>query len=112
MDYFDDLETRDPEVREQALLAELSNQIDNAIRNAPGWAKILSDVQPADLNSREALAELPITRKSELNTRQKNDPPFGGLTTAASNELDWVFCSPGPIYEPGARGGDFWRMGR
>ena len=112
MDYFDDLETRDPEVREQALLAELSNQIDNAIRNAPGWAKILSDVQPADLNSREALAGLPITRKSELNTRQKDDPPLGGLTTAASNELDWVFCSPGPIYEPGARGGDFWRMGR
>lgn len=112
MDYFDDLETRDPEVREQALLAELSKQIANAIHNAPGWAKILSDVQPADLNSREALAGLPITRKSELNARQKDDPPLGGLTTAPSSELDWVFCSPGPIYEPGGRGGDFWRMGR
>ena len=112
MDYFDDLETRDPEVREQALLAELSKQIANAIHNAPGWAKILSDVQPADLNSREALAGLPITRKSELNAHQEDDPPLGGLTTAPSSELDWVFCSPGPIYEPGRRDGDFWRMGR
>ena len=112
MDYFDDLETRDPEVRERTLLAELSKQIGNAKHNAPGWTEILSDVIPSDINSREALAQLPVTRKSELNARQTNVPPFGGLIATGSGELSWVFCSPGPIYEPGGRSGDFWRMGR
>ena len=112
MEHYDDLETRDPEERERALFNELPKQISNAKTNAPGWADILSDVAPDHIDSRETLAELPVTRKSELNDRQKSVPPLGGLLTASPRELSWVFCSPGPIYEPGERGGDFWRMGR
>jgi len=112
MEHYDDLETRDPEARERALFDELPKQISNAKTNAPGWADILSDIAPDHINSREALAELPVTRKSELNDRQNNVPPLGGLTAGGPSELSWVFCSPGPIYEPGKRGSDFWRMGR
>ena len=72
MEHYDDLETRDPEERERALFDELPKQISNAKANAPGWADILSDVAPDHINSREALAELPVTRKSELNDRQNN----------------------------------------
>ena len=96
MVHYDDLETRDPEMREQALLRELPKQISNAKYNASGWAEILSDVAPDNINSRKALAQLPVTRKSELNVRQQNSPPLGGLIAAGSGELSWVFCSPGP----------------
>ncbi|SVC51117.1 uncharacterized protein METZ01_LOCUS303971, partial [marine metagenome] len=72
----------------------------------------MSDIYPPDIDSRQSLAELPITRKSELTERQVTHPPLGQLLAARANELSWIFCSPGPIFEPGRRDGDFWRMGR
>ena len=112
MEYYDELETRDPEEREIKLLSSLPSQIENARNNASGWADILSDVSPADIDSRKSLAELPVTRKSELTERQATYPPLGQLLAAKASELSWIFCSPGPIFEPGRRHGDFWRMGR
>ena len=112
MEYFDDLEIRHPEVRQKAIFDALPKQIKNAKNNASGWSKILSEVIPEEITSWEALAKLPITRKSELTSSQENAPPLGGLTTSSIAELSWIFCSPGPIYEPGTRDKDFWRMGR
>jgi len=111
-EYFDDLETRDPEVRERALMQALSAQIENAQRNAPAYTALLEGVVPADVNSRAALAGLPVTRKSELAERQGGAPPFGGYTTAATQDLDRVFVSPGPIFEPQAHREDYWRLAR
>ena len=111
-DFFDDLETRDPEERERALFAALPDQIENARSNAPGWAKSLADVVPADVTTRDALARLPVTRKSDLTELQRADPPFGGLTTVAPGALNRIFVSPGPIYDPEGRRADFFRMER
>ena len=77
--YYDDLETRDPDAREAALFAALPGQILHAKTNAPYFAEILADIDPDSVTGREALARLPITRKSALIERQKSDPPFGGL---------------------------------
>lgn len=111
-EYFDDLETRDPEVRERALMQALRAQIENAQRNAPAYTALLEGVAPADVNSRAALAGLPVTRKSELAERQAREPPFGGYTATATGDLDRVFVSPGPIFEPEAGRKDYWRMAR
>src|SRR5207249_3442677 len=62
--YFDRLETRSPRAREAALMAALPRHIAHAKRHAPGFARILKDVRPEKINSREALARLPVTRKS------------------------------------------------
>ena len=62
-EYFDELETRDPEQREEAQFKTLAEQIGNAKANAPGFAEILKDIQPEDVRNREALAKLPIVRK-------------------------------------------------
>jgi phenylacetate-CoA ligase len=112
VEYYDELETRDPREREATLLSLLPGQIENAKNNTSGWADILSDVYPPDIASRDSLAKLPITRKSELSERQASYPPLGQLLAAKVNELSWIFCSPGPIFEPGLKDGDFWRMGR
>jgi len=112
MDYYDDLETRDPEVREKALFATLPGQIAHARAKAPHFTRLLKDVEPDQVRDRKALAQLPVTRKSDLITLQKETPPFAGMTAVATGALGRVFSSPGPIYDPQGARGDFWRMCR
>ena len=115
-DHFDTLETRDPEVRERALLAALPRQIAHAKANAPAFARILAEVDPAAVTTRAALAQLPVTRKSELAELQKASRPFGGLAATRRGPVGSrparVFASPGPIYEPEGRRPDYWRLAR
>ncbi len=110
--YYDDLETRDPAAREKAQLAALRELIELAKAKAPGWARILKDVDPAAVADRKALARLPVIRKSELTELQRAAPPFGGLTTRPPGQLRRLFASPGPIYDPEGNRKDYWRMAR
>ncbi|NJN40719.1 MAG: phenylacetate--CoA ligase [Gammaproteobacteria bacterium] len=111
-EYFDKLETRDPREREAALLAALPKHVTHAKANAPGFARILKDVDPAAVTSRAALAKLPVTRKSDLKDLQRADPPLGGLNATPVEKLAKLFVSPGPIYEPEGHGRDWWRTAR
>ena len=110
-EYYDDLETRDPEAREATLMAALPKQIALA-KSTEGYATLLADVDPARIDSREALAQLPVTRKSELIELQAKSPPFGGLNATPVGQMARLFLSPGPIAEPEGKKADFWRMGR
>jgi phenylacetate-CoA ligase len=111
-DYYDELETRPPEAREGALMAALPAHIGHAKANAAGFARILRDIEPGDIKSRKSLAKLPVTRKSDLSLLQKEHPPLGGLNAAPLEKLAKLFVSPGPIYDPEGRGGDWWRTAR
>src|SRR5690349_15491695 len=111
-EYYDSLETRDPGERERALMAALPGHLAHAKRNAPGWARILADIDPAGVTDRAALAKLPLTRKSDLVALQKAEAPFGGLNAVPVSKLGRIFVSPGPIHEPGGGGRDWWRTAR
>ncbi len=110
--HYDDLETRSPEARESALRKLLPVQIENARQKAPAYRRLLEDVNAQSIDSHAAIAELPVTRKTALLQRQAEAPPFGGFAATATTELAHVFASPGPIFEPEARRGDYWRMAR
>ncbi|MGR3983660.1 MAG: phenylacetate--CoA ligase family protein [Gammaproteobacteria bacterium] len=110
--FFDELETRDAQTRETAMLAALAAQVRHAIDNAPAYASILAGVEPRDLTTFAALAELPLTRKSDVARLQQTAPPFGGLSARRPGELQYLFASPGPIYEPAAARADYWRFAR
>ncbi len=110
--HFDELETREPEAREGALLAALPAQIAHAKNHAPGFARILKGIDPAQIKSRKALAMLPVTRKSDLRAMQESDPPLGGLNATPVDKLAKLFVSPGPIYDPEGYAKDWWRMAR
>ncbi|RJF97107.1 phenylacetate--CoA ligase family protein [Noviherbaspirillum saxi] len=110
-DFLDSLEARDPQQREQALLARLPELVARA-QSAPGWARILGGVNAADITSRVALAQLPVTRKSDLKDLQQDAAPFGGLTTTAARQMRHLFMSPGPIFDPEGYGEDWWRFAR
>jgi len=112
MDYYDDLETRDPEQRELALFGALPGQIRHAKANTAHFARLLRDVDADVIRNRKALAGLPVTRKSDLIALQRKSPPFAGMTAVSTGSLGRIFCSPGPIYDPQGTRGDFWRFGR
>ena len=110
--YYDELETRSPEIRENALLAALPQLVAHAKNNSPAYGRILENIEPQVITQRSALAQLPVTRKSELLTLQKQHLPFGGFVTQAAGELARIFVSPGPIYDPESRASDYWRFAR
>src|SRR3984957_8859394 len=110
--FYDTSETRDPAEREAALMAALPRVIAAAQANAPAYRERLAGIGAEAIDSRRALAELPLTRKSELVELQHRNPPFGGFTTVPAGAVARVFASPGPIYEIEARRPDFFRMAR
>ena len=131
--FYDDLETRSESQRAYELALRLPAQI-AAARAVPAFAQRLRDVEAAAVNSRAALARLPVTRKSELLERQRAGcvrpsgqglttdtvaaqltdvvefDPFGGFSAIGWQRLrglsgaSRVYQSPGPIYEPEASG--------
>ena len=110
-DTLDAFETRDPRERERELMARLPQLVARA-QAAPGWGRILEGVDASRVNSREALAALPITRKAGLKALQQGAMPFGGLVTTPVGQLSRVYMSPGPIFDPEGRGQDWWRFAR
>ena len=112
VDFYDALEARRPEEREAALMAALPLQLAHAKREAPGWARILQDVDAVAITSRGALARLPVTRKSDLADLQKGQPPLGGLNATQLRGMAKLFISPGPVIDPEGKGRDWWRTAR
>jgi phenylacetate-CoA ligase len=120
-EFYDAQETRAHALREAAQFAALPVQVAHAACRAPAFTEILAGVDATSITSREALARLPVTRKSELLERQKtlrSREAFGGFSAIgwtgqpASSGARRVFQSPGPIYEPEGAGSDYWRMAR
>ncbi|MHC6154924.1 phenylacetate--CoA ligase family protein [Bradyrhizobium elkanii] len=110
-DHYDALETRDPAEREAALFARLPEVLRKAMA-APAYANLLRGIDPASITSREALAGLPVLRKSELPALHTAAPPFGGFVADTPGSFARLFTSPGPIFEPEGRQADPWRGAR
>jgi phenylacetate-CoA ligase len=109
--HFDNQETRSPDAREHDLMARLPGLAAAAVK-ASGWQQHLKGVDPASVNSRDALAKLPIMRKSELSAMQKANPPFAGFVPSPVSSFARLFTSPGPIFAPEGTQSDPWRAAR
>ncbi len=108
--HYDDLETRSADERAASLAECLPAQV-GAAQALPGYRAALDGFDPAEITTREALARLPVLRKSALTSAQTPGNPLGGYTGPLT-EFAHVFQSPGPIYEPGQVSHDWWRVGR
>ncbi len=110
-DFFTPAEAQNNSQREADLLAKLAAFLAYAKSNSTYYAKILADVDVETVNSRERLANLPVTRKSDLIDLQSKQPPFAGLVTESA-KVDRIYQSPGPINEPENTNDDWWRLGQ
>lgn len=101
-DFFDDLEIMPAEKRGGYLNQKLTEAIDYAYHHAPSAKEILdrAGVKPAQIRTIKDLQQLPITRKTELMELQKSKPPYGDFSTIPAEDVERIFISPGPIYEP------------
>ncbi len=111
IDHFDARETQDPAARERDLAARLPALVEAALA-APGWRAHLGEIDPRRIDSRAALARLPVLRKGDLIELQKRLPPFGGFVAGPMAAFGRLFTSPGPIFEPEGRHDDAWRAAR
>lgn len=111
-DFYSASEGADPELREAELFSKLMRALGAAKLEQPYWADRLRDIDPASIDSREALQALPLLRKAEISDLQKSSPPFGGLNATAPGTMARLFMSPGPIFEPEGFGADWWGAAR
>jgi len=111
MSFFDDLETRSADQRANDLALALPAQIANA-QKISGNADALGGIDASAIQTIDDLAALPVLRKSDLVQAQSENGPLGGYGALKTHEFAHIFQSPGPIYEPGGVGHDWWRIGR
>src|SRR5512136_182121 len=109
-DFFDELEAQSPSQRAAYLNHRLVEAVEHAYRNAPAAREIMdgAGVKPAQIGTVKDLEKLPITRKTDLIERQKWQPPYGGFLAIPPAQVERVFISPGPIYEPVQHSGIKW----
>ncbi len=110
--FYDRLEVRSAADRDTSLLTALPGFLNQAIENAPAVAEQLKGVDLSKVNDFEALAELPLMRKSDLIEKQQASLPFGDLNGTPIDRLAKIFVSPGPIYDPEGTRPDYWRFAR
>jgi len=111
MSFFDGLETRSADQRANDLALALPAQIANA-QKLSGYSDTLGDIDASAIQTIGDLAGLPVLRKSDLIQAQSENGPLGGYGALNTHKFAHIFQSPGPIYEPGGVGHDWWRIGR
>lgn len=101
---------------EKSLMARLPEFI-LAAQGCAAYAEKLRGVDAARITTRAALAELPITRKSDLIAEQEAAPIFGGhdnftygddASPPAHTDVRRFYLSPGPIAECDFAAADYW----
>ena len=109
-EFFDELEIMPPQTREKYLNQRLSETVDHAYHHAPAVKEMFdkAGVSPTQIQKIEDLERLPITRKTDLIELQKMNPPYGGILTIPNEDIDRIFLSPGPVYEPIQHAGIKW----
>jgi phenylacetate-CoA ligase len=58
-------------------------------------------LSPKEVKDLKDLEKLPIIKKADLVTAQKERPPWGGFEVIPKEGLRRIYISPGPVFEPG-----------
>jgi len=111
-DYFDSLDAMPDADRQAQWFVQLPSALKQATSNCPGLAKHLNGCDLNAVSSAEALAALPVLRKSDIIDAQQSLPPFGGFVNENNLAGCRVFMSPGPVWEPQPNGADPWQAAR
>ena len=101
--FYDDLERRSDDERQDELSKELPKLIRLAKTKTAHYNESLASIDPSAISSPEKLASLPVLRKSSLI--QKPDQPLAVESVLPNDlsEIHHIFQSPGPIFEVGMR---------
>ena len=112
MNYYDRKETRSADERANDYNKAFPELVKLATTRTKGYSGLYKEIDLREIKSTEDLNQLPVLRKAELQNYQSANLPFGGFTTLKTSEMDYIFQSPGPIYEPGSVKPNWWRIAR
>ena len=81
-EFYDGLETRDPEVRQQSQLEALRKQISHVQSNTGAYAGLLKEIDASTIVDAQSFSAIPLTRKSELIELQRSQRPRATVRNA------------------------------
>jgi phenylacetate-CoA ligase len=108
---FNAMEKMSQKERQKVLDEQLKWLVAYAYEKAPATRERLdkAGIVPSKVSGIKDLDNLPLLRKDELVDLYKTNPPLGGLVTVPITELERVYVSPGPIYDPHHSSETFWQ---
>jgi phenylacetate-CoA ligase len=97
--------------RQKVLDEQLKWLVAYAYEKAPATKERFdaAGIVPSKVSGIRDLENLPLLRKDSLIDLYKANPPLGGLVTVPITELERVYVSPGPIYDPHHSSETFWQ---
>lgn len=108
---FSKLEKMSREERRKYLDEQLTWLVTYAYKKAPATKSRFdkAGISSFEVSGIKDLENLPLLRKDDLVDLYKTNPPLGGLVTVPITELQRVYVSPGPIYDPHHASKAFWQ---
>jgi phenylacetate-coenzyme A ligase PaaK-like adenylate-forming protein len=100
-DYYDDRECMPRNEREQRKKLHILDMLRTGYQKSKHIKKMFDDLglQYDDIRTLNDFQLLPVISRERLVELEKVDPPFAGLNSG-DHEIDRIFTSPGPVYEP------------
>lgn len=110
--FFDDREIRSIHRREEDNNLRLSAMVESGYRRSGKVREIFDGLglRPSDVVSVNDLEKLPVISREEVAELERRDPPFGGFCDETA-DIDRIFTSPGPVYEPHLGENELWGRG-
>jgi phenylacetate-CoA ligase len=108
---FEAMEKMPHKERQKLLDEQLKWLVAYAYEKAPATKERFdkAGIVPSRVSGIKDLENLPLLRKDTLVDLYKANPPLGGLVTVPITELERVYVSPGPIYDPHHSSETFWQ---
>jgi phenylacetate-CoA ligase len=108
---FEAIEKMPHKERQKLLDEQLKWLVAYAYEKAPATKERFdaAGIVPSKVSGIRDLENLPLLRKDALIDLYKANPPLGGLVTVPITELERVYVSPGPIYDPHHSSETYWQ---
>jgi phenylacetate-CoA ligase len=99
--YLDKLETMDRAERAAYQDKKILEMIRLGYERSARMKRIFDErgLDPSDIKAVKDLVKLPVINREQLVELEMSDPPYGGLEDPSA-EVERIFTSPGPVYEP------------
>ncbi|MEA2014127.1 MAG: AMP-binding protein [Thermodesulfobacteriota bacterium] len=110
--FFDHMETRSTLRREGDNNLKLSAMVVSGYRKSKRVKETLDKLglKPANIVSTGDLEKIPVISREEVVDLEQREPPFGGFCNENA-DIDRIFISPGPVYEPHLGENELWARG-
>jgi phenylacetate-CoA ligase len=100
-DYFDDKENIPRDMRENRNTLQIREMLNIGFKRSSRIRKMFAEMKTdySEIRTLDDFEKLPVISREKLIELEMSEPPYGGLNNE-EEEIDRIFISPGPVYEP------------